>query len=75
MIYIFGFSYCPYYKNAIQLCKDKKLEYKSFDSEKFWNKILQTLKPKIGIHKSSHIIFENKQFIGGFEQLKLKKYS
>ena len=46
MIYIFGYSYCEYYKKAIKYCIDKKIKYKSFDSENIWNFILKFLKKK-----------------------------
>jgi glutaredoxin len=67
MIYIFGYSYCEYYKKAIKYCIDKKIKYKSFDSENIWNFILKFLKKKINDHKTSPIIFNKNVFIGGYD--------
>ena len=78
--YVIFYSYwCAYSLNAIQLLKDKQVQYKGYNIDKIngkMNTVLHYLEitKDITKFKSSHtsrpIIFKYSQFLGGYTELK-----
>lgn len=77
-IVIFGLSYCGYTEEAIKFLKKKKIPYKYYIIDKYYTIFLEML-TKIGKenenleidlnHKTFPIIFLNKKFLGGYNEL------
>ena len=75
---IFYSEWCGYSINAIQLLKDKNVEFKGYIIEKIceMNKLIDIFnnnKEKLKFnegHKTRPIIFYNGTFIGGYTELK-----
>jgi glutaredoxin len=78
MFTIFGLSTCIYCKKTLNLLKNKNLQFKYYDMDKyhqFFIKFLykiNELKPNFNIdltHDTFPVIFYNQKFIGGFDEL------
>ena len=77
-VIIFGLSYCSYCKKTIELLKKKKISYKYYEIDKYYN-IFFNLLNKIAEHyisldininhRTFPVIFINKKFIGGYNEL------
>ena len=77
-IIVFGLSYCGYSKNTKEYLQSKKINYKFYIIDKYYdiffnllNKISK-LNPNFNInieYKMVPIIFINKKFIGGYSDL------
>jgi glutaredoxin len=70
---IYGYSYCPYSKKAIEACKNLKHKYKFIqidDNKNYYQKCLNGYK---GYNKERHatfpIIYRNDMFIGGSDSI------
>jgi glutaredoxin len=74
----FGLSYCEYCKKTIRLLKKKRITYKYYIIDKYFNIFFDILLkvselfPNLEIintHKTVPVIFMNNKFIGGFTDL------
>lgn len=77
---VFGLNGCPYCTNAIKYLKDNKYKHKYYEMNKYRDIFIKILKdlndmyPTLEInmnHETFPVIFYNKKFIGGFDDLKL----
>ena len=75
---IFGLSYCGYTKKSKAYLKEKNLNYKFYNIDKYYNiffKILEKINlkyPELLInlnHKTFPVIFYKNKFIGGYMDL------
>jgi glutaredoxin len=80
-VVFFGLSYCEFCKKTIELLQKKKITYKYYQIDNYYNIFFNVLTevsklyPNIGInlnHKTVPIIFVKKKFIGGFTNLEKK---
>jgi glutaredoxin len=80
-VIFFGLSYCEYCKKTIELLKKKKITYKYYQIDNYYNIFFNVLNevlklyPNIGIdpnHKTFPVIFIKKKFIGGYTELNKK---
>ena len=77
-VIFFGLSYCPYSLKTKEYLKLHNIKYKYYKIDKYYNNffiILQKLSdinPNLNIninHKTFPVIFYNKKFIGGYDNL------
>ena len=78
-VIIFGLSYCEYCKKTLELLKKKKISYKYYTIDKYFNIFFNVLNevlklyPNLGIdpnHKTVPVIFLKKKFIGGYTEFR-----
>lgn len=78
-VIVFGLSYCEYCKKTLELLKKKKISYKYYTIDKYFNIFFNVLNevlklyPNLGIdpnHKTVPVIFLKKKFIGGFTEFR-----
>lgn len=78
-VIIFGLSYCEYCKKTLELLKKKKISYKYYTIDKYFNIFFNVLNevlklyPNLGIdpnHKTVPVIFFKKKFIGGYTEFR-----
>lgn len=72
---IYGYSWCPYSKRAINLLKSKNIQYLFVDVnihnlKKIHLKKLNNSK-KLTLHNTFPFIFHHQTFIGGYDDLKI----
>ncbi len=74
-VIIFGLSYCEFCKKTLELVKKKKISYKYYTIDKYYNIFfiiineVAKLFPNLNIninHKTVPVIFIKKKFIGGY---------
>ena len=75
---IFGLSTCGYCKKSLVYMKEKNLQYKYYEMDKYYEIFIPILEKLIKLnpslkinpaHRTFPVIFYNKKFIGGYSDL------
>lgn len=75
---IFGLSTCGYCKKTLAYMKEKNLQYKYYEMDKYYEFFIPILEKLIKLnpllqinpeHRTFPVIFYNKKFIGGYSDL------
>jgi len=75
---IFGISTCGYCKKTLVYMKEKNLQYKYYEMDKYYQIFIPILEKLIKLnpslqinpeHRTFPVIFYNKKFIGGYSDL------
>jgi len=75
---IFGISTCGYCKKTLVYMKEKNLQYKYYEMDKYYEFFIPILEKLIKLnpslkinpeHRTFPVIFYNKKFIGGYSDL------
>lgn len=75
---IFGISTCGYCKKTLVYMKEKNLQYKYYEMDKYYEIFIPILEKLIRLnpslqinpeHRTFPVIFYNKKFIGGYSDL------
>ena len=80
-IIVFGLSTCIYTKKALELLKTRKISFKYYSIDNYYNlffKILLEISKQYpnykinNLHKTVPVIFYKKKFFGGYKELFIK---